>query len=92
MPVPGERLDGLDAASFEGVGEAQAGQHGLVIDQHRTGAAFAAVTAGLGSGEADHLAQVIEQQDVVGDRVLAFPSVQREGQDLAHGGRATMYL
>ncbi len=48
----------------------------LVVDQHRAGAAFAAVAAGLGAGQADLLAQVVEQQDIVGDRIGAVAPVE----------------
>ncbi len=44
---------------------------GVVVDQHRAGAAFAAVAAGLGAGEADDLAQIVEQQQIVRHRVDA---------------------
>ena len=49
---------------------------GLSSTKHRAGAAFAAVAAGLGAGEADLFAQVIEQQNIVGDRIGAVAPVQ----------------
>ena len=62
----------------DGRGQREAGQRRFVVDQHGAGAAFAAVAAGLGAGEADFFAQEIEQQDVVGDRVGAVTPVERE--------------
>src|SRR5262249_2424271 len=53
-------------------------------DQDRAGAALAAVAAGLGAGEPDHLPQVVEQQQVVGNRVDAPAAVQVELEDPRH--------
>ena len=77
LPVVPERLDGVDAPALHGRRQREAGQHRLVVDQHRAGAAFAAVAAGLGAGKPDLLAQVIEQQDIVGDRVGAVTPIER---------------
>ena len=62
----------------DGRRQRQAGQRAAVVDQHRAGAAFAAVAAGLGAGQAHFLAQIIEQQHIVGDRVGAVAAVERE--------------
>src|SRR5262249_22512481 len=45
---------------------------------------FAAVTASLGAGEPDDLAQVIEQQQVVGNGIDAPAAVEGEFQDAGH--------
>ena len=66
----------FDALALHGRREREAGQRRLVVDQHRAGAAFAAVAAGLGAGEPDLFAQVIEQQNVVGDRVGAVTAIE----------------
>ncbi len=82
---PAQRLDGVDALAGDCCRQRQARQRGLVVDQHRAGAALAAVAPGLGAGQADGLAQVVEQQPVVGDRVGAPAPVQRELENTCHG-------
>src|SRR6266511_4068043 len=54
------------------------GEPRLAVDQHRAGAAFAAVAALLGSGQPRGLAQIVEQQKVIDNRVLAHPPVDRQ--------------
>ena len=76
LAAPHLALDRLDRLVLHGGGQRQAGEPRLAVDQHRAGAAFAAVAAGLGAGEADFLAQVIEQQNIVGDRVGTVAPVQ----------------
>ena len=76
LAVMAERLDGIDALALDGGRERQAVQSGFVVDQHRAGTALAAVAAGLGAGKADLLPQVIEQQNIVGDRIGAIAAVQ----------------
>ena len=78
LPVVPERLDGVDALAGDGRRQCEAGQHRFVVDQHGAGAAFTAVAAGFGAGEADFFAQEIEQQDIVGDRVGAVTPIERE--------------
>ncbi len=78
LPVAPERLDGVDALARDRRRQRQAGQRRLVVDQHRAGAAFAAVAAGLGAGQAQLLAQEIEQQHVVRHRLAAVAAVERE--------------
>ena len=62
-------------------GERDARELRLAVDQHRAGAAFAAVAAALGAGEPQRLAQIVEQQRVIRDRILAVPAVDRQGKD-----------
>jgi len=78
LPVVPERLDGIDALARDSRGDREAGERRPVVDQHGTGAAFAAVAAGLGAGEADLFAQEIEQQNVVRNRVGAVTPIERE--------------
>ena len=52
-----------------------AGQPRLVVDQHRAGAALAAVAALLGAGQLQVIAQHLEQQRVVGHRHLVGAAV-----------------
>ena len=47
----------------------------LAVDQHGAGPALATVAALFGAGQADAVAQVVDQQHVVGDRVFAFAAV-----------------
>ena len=44
-------------------GERQAGQHALAVDMHGAGAALALVAAFLGAGQAETVAQGVEQRD-----------------------------
>ena len=69
--------------------QGDAGQPRRAVDQHRAGAAFAAVAAHLGAGQPDLFAQVIDQQRVVGHRVLARPPVHGEAE---HGFHDAMPL
>ena len=86
-PSIGEALDGLDVPAFAGRGERDAGQARLAVDQHRAGAAFAAVAALLGAGEADgRRAGTRAAARFVGDRVLARAAVDRQCQQtFGHG-------
>ena len=79
-----QALDGLDVAPGAAMRQGDAGQPRRAVDQHRAGAAFAAVAAHLGAGQADLFAQVIDQQRVVGHRVLARLSVHGEAEDGFH--------
>ena len=67
----------------------------LVVDQDRAGAAFAAIAAGLGPGEADLFAQIIEQQNVVGDRIGAVtavePAFKQPGQTFSSLGGGAVF-
>src|SRR5262249_371744 len=80
-----ERFHGVDAPPLHAGRQGQAGEPRPVVDQHRAGAALAAVTTGLGAGEPDDLAQVIEQQQVVGNRVDPPAAVQDRFQNPGHG-------
>ena len=66
------------------LGEREAGQPRLVVDQHRTGAAFAAIAAGLCAGETDYFPQIVQQQQVVGRRIGARPAVKGEFEEACH--------
>jgi ABC-type glutathione transport system ATPase component len=56
LAVLGLRFDGLDIAALDRGGEGAAGQARPAVDQHRAGAALAAVAALLGAGELELLA------------------------------------
>ena len=58
----GEAFDGGDLLALDARGERQARQHAAAVDQHRAGAALAMVAALLGAGQADVLAQRVEQR------------------------------
>jgi hypothetical protein len=60
----------------------QAGWHGLAIDHDRAGSAFAAVAAGLGSGEARDVAQIVDEQHAGGDSILPPSPVQLHPENL----------
>ena len=57
-----EALDGGDVRAVAGHGEGGAGFDGLAIHMHHTGAALARITADMGAGEADRIAQKLHQQ------------------------------
>ena len=65
-------------------GKRQARQDLAIIDQHGAGAAFAAVASGLRAGESHHLAQIVEQQQVVGHRIDPPAVVERELEQSGH--------
>ena len=73
--VVGETLDRLDAPAGAARDERDAREPRLSVDQHRARATLAAVAAALRAGEARVLAQVVEQQQRIGDRVLAEAAV-----------------
>ena len=56
-----QALDGLDRPPLHLGGERQAGEHRLAVDQHGAGAAFAELAAVLRAGQAELLAQHLEQ-------------------------------
>ena len=58
----GETFDGDDLSAVEAGGERQARIDAPAVDQHRAGAALAAVAALLGAGEIEPLAQQVEQR------------------------------
>ena len=69
---PRQRFDGLDRGALHRGGEGQAGVARPAVDQHGAGAAFAAIAADLGAGQADGLAQIVDQQQIVGDDIVAL--------------------
>jgi len=46
------------------------------VDQYRAGTAFAPVTADLGAGQAGFFPQVIHQQHIAGDHIVAGLSIK----------------
>ena len=58
----GQPFDRGDLAALVHHGERQAGVDAPAVDQHRAGAALAVVAALLGAGEAEVLAQRVEQR------------------------------
>src|SRR5918999_3515230 len=80
-----EALDGADVAAGGVGGQHAAGGHQDPVQQHRAGAALALLAGVLGAGEAEPLAQHVQQalaDPGVGDREV--PAVHREG--VAVGG------
>src|SRR5512145_19892 len=78
------RFDGLDRAAFAACGEREAGKPRLAVDQHRARAAFATVAAALRARQTAALAQVVEEKQVVLDRLLASAPVYGERNALGH--------
>src|SRR5690349_10277482 len=86
MAILGERLDRVDAAAFDAHRKRQAGQAWRVIDQHRAGAAFAAVAAGFRSGHPDYFPQIVQQQKIIGNRVVPRAAIERKLKNARHAG------
>ena len=63
LAVRREALDRRDLAALAGDGERQAGEHAAAVDPDGARAARALVAALLGAGEAEVLAQRVEQAD-----------------------------
>src|SRR5690242_12293408 len=76
LPVGSKRLDRVDALAVDSCCQRQARQRRAVLDQHRASPAFAAVASGFGAGEPYFFAQVIEQQNIVGNRIGAIAAVE----------------
>ena len=62
-------FDGDDPAADRSGGEHQAGAHQLVVDQHRARPALPLLARALGRGQAEPLAQDVEQA-LAGERVV----------------------
>ena len=60
----------------------RSGQARAIVHQDGAGATFAAIATLLGAGQADRLAQVIEQQHVVGNEVLTETTVEGQAKDV----------
>ena len=85
--VGAERLDGHDVAVDGAGGQHQARAHERAVDGDRARAALALLARVLGAGQAEPLAQHVEQalaQPGVGDLVL--DAVDEQLVDLAHAG------
>ena len=84
LTVCAKRLDGVDTLAADCRREREARQCRLVVDQHGAGAAFAAIAAGLCAGEPNLFTQVVEQQNIIADRIGAVtaiePALQQTGQ------------
>ena len=59
-------LDGFHFTIHDRVCERQAGKFWLAVHQHGTGAALAAIAAGLGAGQSCDVTQIVEQQQISG--------------------------
>src|ERR1700686_681002 len=68
-------LDRREAFAFGLDGEHRAALDRLAVDQDRAGAALAGVTADVRAGEADHVAQVVHEQEPWFDLMLVLVSV-----------------
>ena len=66
-----QALDGRDLAAVGLHGEHGAGLHGHAVEQHRAGAAVGGVAADVGAGEAQVLAEQVDQQQARLDLRLA---------------------
>ena len=64
----GQALDGDDLLAVDVPHGRRAGAHGLVVDEHRAGAAQGLAAAELGAGEAEVVAQHPQQHPVFVDR------------------------
>ena len=86
-PILGERLDRIDPRALDACHKREAGEPRDVVDEHGAGAALAAVTSGLGPGQPDDFPQIIEQQQVVRDRIDPRAAVEYEFKNPGHVGQ-----
>src|SRR5262245_52088923 len=87
LPVVAERFDRVDPLALHGRRQREAREHRLVVNQHRAGAALAAVAPGFSAGQSDLLAQVIEQQNIIGDRIGAVAAIESAFKQTGHAFR-----
>ena len=73
-----QALDGRDLVALGLERERQAGVARHAVDQHRAGAALAALAAGLGAGQAEPLAEDVEQRPARLDEQPVAPAVDEE--------------
>ena len=78
----GETFDRDDVGALERDGERRAGLDRLAIDMDDAGAALAGVAADMGAGEAQVLAQILDEQRTRLDVSADLLPVHRHG----HGG------
>src|SRR5262249_21964924 len=85
----GESLDGGHGGALRRHRQGEAGQYPAAVHQHRAGPALPVIAALLGPGEAEMLAQGIEQGGARIERqpVLAAVDVERERGGIARGSR-----
>ncbi len=79
-------LDGSDVGAVLHDGKGETGIDAAAVQQHRAGAALAVVAAFLGPGQAQMVAQEVEQAGPRRDRQLALHTVHME-RDRHFGGR-----
>jgi hypothetical protein len=77
-----QSLDRGDLATVLHHRQGQAGIDALAVDQHRAGAALAAVAPLLGTGQSELVAQRVEQADAWLDQQLVFGAVDAQSQGL----------
>jgi hypothetical protein len=85
-PASGLTLDGFNGGTLAVRGQGDASEARLPIYQHRTGAAFAAVTALLGAGQSLSFAQKVDQEEVIPNHVLNRAAVDAQADDSLHAG------
>jgi cytochrome c551/c552 len=91
IALRGQALDGFDVAAGDAMGQRAAGQAWHPIDQHGAGPALAAVAALLGPGQTEDIAQVVDEQRVIGNRVLARLPVHLYLEYRFHGASIGFY-
>jgi hypothetical protein len=69
-------FNGLDRASLTARGKRNAGWHRFSINQDQAGSAFAAVTAGFHAGQIGGISEIIDEQKIVCDGVLAPATIE----------------
>src|SRR5690606_14559323 len=84
-PGPGETLDGRDAPALGLPDRGDAGEDGLVIEEDGAGAAVALVAPLLRAGQAEDVAERLEQGVVHGDADAMTVPVDFEFGDRVHG-------
>src|SRR5512144_1769283 len=86
LAVPRETLDGGDAHTFRLDGQQHAALHGLAVQVHRAGTAVPRVAADMRPGEAEVVAEEVDEEPARRNLVLDLLAVDLDRHGLARHG------
>ncbi len=81
-----ERIHCVHALSVNHSRECQAGQPWLIVNKYGTRAALAAIAPRFRSGKADGFPQIIQQQQILRNRIAASAAIERKLKNTRHAG------
>ena len=90
-PVADKQLNRVDALSVYGRRKREACQPQLIVNQHTASTALAAVAARFRSGQTSDFPQIIQQQDVIRNRIAACAAVERDLENARHASPSTAF-